>query len=103
MVLKRKDMLTLVYDISSEEREEFMNYLAEFYRLRKVIKSSSDRKSVVELAASTSLEERVNFIKSRQWVWDAHVDEKEWDAKRIKYARQIFEKMYLPIKQPKID
>lgn len=103
MVLKRKDMLTLVYDISSEEREEFMNYLAEFYRLRKVIKSSSDRKSVVELAASTSLEERVNFIKSRQWVWDAHVDEKEWDVKRIKYAREIFEKMYLPIKQPKID
>lgn len=103
MVLKRKDMLKLVYDVKSEEREEFMYYLAEFYRLRKFIKSYSDRKSVVELVALTSLEDRVDFIKNRQWVWDAHVGNKEWDAKRIKYAREIFEKMYLPIKQPQID
>lgn len=96
MVYKRRNLLPLVFDVTDTEREEIIRILAELYRLETVLKKFAS----ANIGPDTSKEEQADFLKRRQWVWDAHIAEKKWTSGRISYARKIFSEMYLDEKAP---
>ena len=79
-------------------------HMVEYLRLKTVINTGTvDGKSMVEwFVSQTSEAERADFIRGRYWLFDIH-KEKTWSNKRIKYARQLFDKIYKDITPPQIQ
>lgn len=102
MINKRGDFLPLIFKDGTAEFIQFEYVNAELYRLREVIRFLPHRKSIAELVHQTSMEDRASFIKNRFWIWDRHHRNKEWTPNRIKYARKIYDYLYLVHEPPKI-
>lgn len=102
MIYKRSNFIPMIFQYDSPEHIEFQNDSAEYYRIREVIRLMPHKKSVTQLVNMTTIEDRVAFIKNRYWIWDRFHRRKEWTPDRIKYARKIYDGMYILHQTPSI-
>lgn len=93
---------SISFETDKKKYTDFIDVCAEIYRLRDALKKVEHRKSIAELVVNTTLDDKVSFLKNHFWIWDNHVREKKWDAKKIKYARNIFNQIYLTVDEPSI-
>ncbi len=102
MINARDKLIPYLFETDKKKYADFIDVCAEMYRLRDALKKVEHGKSIAELVVKTTLDDRVSFLKKHFWIWDNHVREKKWDAKKIKYARNIFNRIYLTVDEPSI-
>lgn len=102
MIYKRPDLVPLVFRYGQADSEKFIHDCADLYRIREIFRFINSDKKIYELVVKTTIRDRAEFIKNRQWIWKKRIKEKEWTPDRIRYARKIFDKTYLKHETPSI-